>query len=87
MTSYLKALEPGKPIPTKIMLTLIDGLAVPMVGTHIFEVVRHYIDKCMTCNKKEVSLAIFQFIKNEKMVLEGGATGLVELLPRAKLDR
>ena len=49
---------------------------------------RHYVDECVTCTEKEVSLAILRLIENEKMVVEGGgASGLAALLPGAKLDR
>ena len=86
--SYTAALKAGKPVPAKITPTLADGLAVPVVGPHAFEVARHYVDECVTCTEKEVSLAILRLIENEKMVVEGGgATGLAALLPGAKLDR
>ncbi|KAL7538988.1 hypothetical protein ACHAXR_008934 [Thalassiosira sp. AJA248-18] len=86
--SYIAALEAGKPVPAKITPTLADGLAVPMVGPHAFEVARHYVDECVTCTEREVSLAILRLIENEKMVVEGGgATGLAALLPGAQLDR
>lgn len=86
--SYIAALKAGKPVPAKITPTLADGLAVPVVGPHAFEVARHYVDECVTCTEKEVSLAILRLIENEKMVVEGGgATGLAALLPGAKLDR
>ena len=77
-----------KPVPVNVTPTLADGLAVPVVGPHAFEVARHYVDECVTCTEKEVSLAILRLIENEKMVVEGGgASGLAALLPGAKLDR
>ena len=86
--SYTAALEAQTPVATKVTPTLADGLAVPMVGSHAFEVARHYVDECVLCNEKEVSLAILRLIENEKMVVEGGgATGLAALLPGAQLDR
>eukprot|EP00578_Thalassiosira_sp_NH16_P013220 CAMPEP_0181125198 /NCGR_PEP_ID=MMETSP1071-20121207/26907_1 /TAXON_ID=35127 /ORGANISM="Thalassiosira sp., Strain NH16" /LENGTH=534 /DNA_ID=CAMNT_0023210595 /DNA_START=56 /DNA_END=1660 /DNA_ORIENTATION=+ len=86
--SYIAALGAGKPVPARITPTLADGLAVPTVGSHAFEVARHYVDECVTCTEKEVSLAILRLIENEKMVVEGGgATGLAALLPGAQLDR
>ena len=86
--SYTAALKAGQPVNTKVTPTLADGLAVPMVGSHAFEVARHYVDECVLCTEKEVSLAILRLIENEKMVVEGGgATGLAALLPGAQLDR
>jgi len=86
--SYTEALKAGKPVPAHVTPTLADGLAVPVVGPHAFEVARHYVDECVTCTEKEVSLAILRLIENEKMVVEGGgASGLAALLPGAQLDR
>lgn len=86
--SYSEALKAGKPVATKVTATLADGLAVPTVGPHAFEVARHYVDECVTCTEKEVSLAILRLIENEKMVVEGGgAAGLAALLPGGQLDR
>jgi threonine dehydratase len=86
--SYTAALAVGKPVSVKVTPTLADGLAVPMVGSHAFEVARHYVDECVLCTEKEVSLAILRLIENEKMVVEGGgAAGLAALLPGAQLDR
>lgn len=65
-----------------------DGLAVPVVGSHAFEVARHYVDECVITNEKEISLAVLRLIENEKMVVEGGgASGLAALLPGGALDR
>lgn len=87
-TSYIQALAAGKPVPAKITPTLADGLAVPVVGAHAFEVARHYVDECVTCTEKEIAVAVLRLIENEKMVVEGGgASGLAALLPGGKLDR
>mmetsp|Transcript_6876 Transcript_6876/g.15785 ORF Transcript_6876/g.15785 Transcript_6876/m.15785 type:complete len:410 (-) Transcript_6876:9-1238(-) len=86
--SYNMALEAGRPVHTEVQTTLADGLAVPMVGAHAFEVARHYVDECVTCTEKEVSLAILRLIENEKLVCEGGGVaGLAALLPGGQLDR
>jgi threonine dehydratase len=86
--SYTAALEAGRPIAASVTPTLADGLAVPTVGSHAFEVARHYVDECVLVSEKEVSLAILRLIENEKMVVEGGgATGLAGLLPGGPLDR
>jgi threonine dehydratase len=78
----------GRPVSVTVTPTLADGLAVPMVGPHAFEVARHYVDECVLCTEKQVSLAILRLIENEKMVVEGGgAAGLAALLPGAQLDR
>lgn len=86
--SFAAALKAGKPVPTQVTPTLADGLAVPVVGSHAFEVARFYVDETTTCTEKEISLAILRLIEQEKMVVEGGgASGLAALLPGGKLDR
>lgn len=86
--SYLAALEAGKPVPVEVTPTLADGLAVPVVGAHAFEVARHFVDECVTCTEKQISLAVLRLIEQEKMVVEGGgASGLAALLPGGQLDR
>ena len=86
--SYSAALKAGKPVSTSVTPTLADGLAVPVVGPHAFEVARHYVDETVLCTEKEISLAVLRLIENEKMVVEGGgASGLAALLPGGALDR
>lgn len=86
--SYTAALRAGRPVPFPMTPTLADGLAVPVVGAHAFEVARHYVDECVTTSEKEISLAVLRLIENEKIVVEGGgACGLAALLPGAQLDR
>jgi threonine dehydratase len=86
--SYTYALRAGKPVPAPFTPTLADGLAVPVVGSHAFEVARHYVDECVLVSEKEISLAVLRLIENEKVVVEGGgAAGLAALLPGAALDR
>lgn len=86
--SYIAALKAGKPVPADVTPTLADGLAVPVVGPHAFEVARHYVDETVTCNERDVAVAVLRLIENEKMVVEGGgAAGLAALLPGGPLDR
>jgi threonine dehydratase len=86
--SYTAAIAAGKPVQTEVTPTLADGLAVPSVGPHAFEVARHYVDETVLCTEKEISLAVLRLIENEKMVVEGGgASGLAALLPGGALDR
>jgi threonine dehydratase len=86
--SYTAALKAGKPVACPVTPTLADGLAVPVVGSHAFEVARHYVDETVLCTEKQISLAVLRLIENEKMVVEGGgAAGLAALLPGGPLDR
>jgi threonine dehydratase len=86
--SYTAALRAGRPVPAPFTPTLADGLAVPLVGAHAFEVARHYVDECVLTTEKDISLAVLRLIENEKIVVEGGgAAGLAALLPGGPLDR
>lgn len=86
--SYTAALKAGKPVLAPVQNTLADGLAVPIVGSHAFEVARHYVDECVLVNERDISLAVLRLVENEKIVVEGGgATGLAALLPGGSLDR
>ena len=86
--SYTAALKHGRPVAATFTPTLADGLAVPIVGEHAFEVARHYVDECVLTTEKEISLAVLRLIENEKVVVEGGgAAGLAALLPGGALDR
>lgn len=86
--SYTAALKAGKPVAAPVQNTLADGLAVPVVGSHAFEVARHYVDECVLVTERAISLAVLRLIENEKVVVEGGgASGLAALLPGGQLDR
>lgn len=85
--SYTKALASGKPDAVAVSPTLGDGLAVPMVGPHSFEVARKYVDRVVTVSEKYLALAILRCLEHEKAVVEGGgAAGLAALLPGGPLD-
>eukprot|EP00522_Entomoneis_paludosa_P011290 CAMPEP_0172447606 /NCGR_PEP_ID=MMETSP1065-20121228/6884_1 /TAXON_ID=265537 /ORGANISM="Amphiprora paludosa, Strain CCMP125" /LENGTH=444 /DNA_ID=CAMNT_0013198953 /DNA_START=51 /DNA_END=1382 /DNA_ORIENTATION=- len=86
--SYTAAMKAGRPVPTPFTPTLADGLAVPVVGPHAFEVARHYVDECVLSSEKCIALAVLRLLENEKIVVEGGgAAGLAALLPGGPLDR
>ncbi len=52
--SYTEALKKGSPAPAAVSPTLADGLAVPVVGPHAFEVARHYVDRVVTVSERQV---------------------------------
>jgi threonine dehydratase len=86
--SFTAALKAGKPVKANVTPTIADGLAVPQVGSHAFEVARHYVDECVLISEQQISLAVLRLLENEKIVVEGGgAAGLAALLPGGALDR
>jgi len=85
--SYTAALEAGEPVECKIEPTLADGLAVPKVGSHAFQMARHYVDDTFITTEREIAIACLRLIENEKLVVEGGgAIGLTPILPGGPMD-
>mmetsp|Transcript_12128 Transcript_12128/g.28567 ORF Transcript_12128/g.28567 Transcript_12128/m.28567 type:complete len:555 (+) Transcript_12128:199-1863(+) len=85
--SFSAALKAGKPSPAVTTPTLADGLAVPTVGPHSFEVAKHFVDKCVLVSEKQVAISILRLLEHEKAVIEGGgAVGVAALLPGGPLD-
>jgi len=84
--SYTYALEKGQPEAVAVSPTLADGLAVPSVGPHAFEVARHFVDSVHLTSEAKVALAVLRLVEHEKAVVEGGgAAGLAALLPGGSL--
>ena len=50
--SFTAALAAGEPVPVTVTPTLADGLAVPVVGPHAFEVARHYVDETVVYRER-----------------------------------
>jgi len=85
--SYTAALKAGSPAAATVTPTLADGLAVPTVGPHAFEVAKHFVDRCVQVSESKVALAILRLLEHEKAVIEGGgAVGVAALLPGGPLD-
>jgi threonine dehydratase len=85
--SYTAALAANKPVETLIEPTLADGLAVPKVGSHAFQMARHYVDDTFLTTEREIAIACLRLIENEKLVVEGGgAIGLTPILPGGPMD-
>lgn len=86
--SFTAALAADRPVHYReVQPTLADGLAVPKVGEHAFAVARHWVDRVVTIEEREVALGVLRLVEGEKMVVEGGgAAGLAALLPGGPLD-
>lgn len=78
---YAAALAAGAPVTVPLAPTLADGLAVALVGTHPFAVLREVVDEVVTVDEASIALAILRLIELEKSVVEGaGATPLAAFL-------
>ena len=87
-SSYTAALEAGRPVPAVTTPTLADGLAVPTVGPHAFQVARHWVDEVVHVSEQDISLAMLRLVEGEKTIVEGGgAAGIAAMLPGRPLDR
>lgn len=47
--------------------TLADGLAVPSVGPHAFEVARHFVDSVHLTSEAQVAISVLRLIEHEKV--------------------
>ena len=75
--SFSESLKAGKPVYTKTLPTLADGLAVPLVGANSFTTAKDLIDRCVVVTEDDIAMAILQLVEVEKCVVEGaGASGL-----------
>ncbi len=78
---FTAALAAGAPVTVPLSPTLADGLAVALLGTHPFEMLRQVVDKVVTVDEAAIALAILRLIELEKSVVEGaGATPLAAFL-------
>lgn len=83
-----EALKAGKPVYTPVGSggTVADGLAVNVVGTQTFQLIRDFVDEVITVPESDITRAILHLLEVEKMMVEGGgATGLAAIMA-GKLD-
>lgn len=85
--SFKAALIAGKPVAPKLLApTLADGLAVPVVGSHSFEVAKRFVDHVVQVPELLVAQSVLRLVESEKLVCEGGgAVSLAALLPNGPL--
>jgi len=75
------ALAAGAPVTVPLSTTLADGLAVALLGTRPFAMLRNVVDKVVTVDEASIALAILRLIELEKSVVEGaGAAPLAAFL-------
>jgi threonine dehydratase len=68
---FSAAMMAGKPVETPVRPTLADGLAVSRVGDLAFEIARPRVDRVVTVNEEELSLAVLRLAELEKSIVEG----------------
>ncbi|HWD37521.1 MAG TPA: threonine ammonia-lyase [Fimbriimonas sp.] len=79
--SFAEAIKAGHPVSTNLKPTLADGLAVPQVGSHAFEIAKRVVDDVVQVDEEQVAIAILRLLEIEKGVVEGaGATPLAAIL-------
>ncbi len=79
--SFTAAMAAGHPVLVPLSPTLADGLAVPLLGTRPYEVLRRVVDEIVTVDEASIGLAVLRLIELEKSVVEGaGATPLAAFL-------
>ncbi len=85
-TSFIAAMEAGKPVRVDMQPTLADGLAVPMVGARSFEIARRRVDRMVTVSEEAIALAILRLAELEKGVVEGGGAAPLAAMLSGQLD-
>ncbi|MFM7243079.1 MAG: threonine ammonia-lyase [Planctomycetaceae bacterium] len=71
--SFSASLAAGHPVAVPIRPTLADGLAVGRVGDLPFALAAPLVDRVVTVDEAEVSLAVLRLLELEKTVVEGAA--------------
>lgn len=78
---FSESLKAGKPLNTKTLPTLADGLAVALVGDNSFATAKDHVDQSVLVTEDDIAMAILQLVEMEKCVVEGaGAVGLAACL-------
>ena len=79
--SFTAALAAGHPVHFDMKPTLADGLSVPKVGEHAFEIARELVQRTVLVREHDIALAILRLMELEKAVVEGaGAAPLAACL-------
>ncbi|MCE9630391.1 MAG: threonine ammonia-lyase [Planctomycetia bacterium] len=71
--SFSASLAVGRPTQVPIQPTLADGLAVGRVGDLSFAIAAPLVDRVVTVDEAEISLAVLRLLELEKTVVEGAA--------------
>ena len=80
------ALAAGRPVTVPLAPTLADGLAVALLGTRPFAVLRRVVDEVVTVDEASIALAILRLIELEKSVVEGAGAAPLAAFLAGKLD-
>ncbi|XP_071748628.1 L-threonine ammonia-lyase isoform X2 [Lepeophtheirus salmonis] len=79
--SFTNALKHGKPIETKTLGSLADGLTVPTVGVNALATAGPLVDKMVSVSEEWIAISILRLVELEKSVVEGGgASGVAAIL-------
>jgi threonine dehydratase len=87
--SFSAALQAGRPVRIDLRPTLADGLSIPEVGRHAFDLARGLVDQTLQVSEHDIALAILRLLELEKAVVEGAAAAplaacLAGLVPELK---
>lgn len=83
--AFAQALAEGSAVAVENLPTLADGLSVPRVGTHAFEIARPRLDRLVVVSEEELALAVVRLMEWEKMVVEGAGAASLAALLRGKM--
>jgi threonine dehydratase len=80
------ALDKGTPVCVPPATTIADGIAVRVVGTTPFELVKRYVDEIVTVSEAEIANAVLLLLEIEKTVAEGAAAAPLAAILNKKVS-
>jgi len=78
----------GKLTQTPIQPTLADGIAVGIIGTRTFGMIKRYVDDIIKVTEESIARAVLLFLERKKLVVEGaGAVPLAAIIEQKERFR
>jgi threonine dehydratase len=68
-----ESFQAGRVVPSQVVRSVADGIAVKRPAERTFEYIRHYVDGVVTVSEDEIRAAIMRLLETGKTVTEGAA--------------
>lgn len=79
--AYPPSLAAGHPVALTQMVTMADGIAVPMPGQVPFALVQEFVDEIVTVSEDALSRAVLVLLERNKLLVEpAGAVGVAAVM-------
>jgi threonine dehydratase len=84
--SMVRSLEAGRAVAIDRPDTIADGIRVGRPGKLTFDIVRHFVDACVTVEDREITEAVVQTMEKSKIVAETGGVAAIAALIAGKVS-